>query len=190
MILMIDHHDSFTYNIVHYIEQLDKPVMTKTIDEITIEAIKTINPSHIILSPGPGHPKDALLAHDILDKFGGKIPILGVCLGFQVIMMHYNNEIKQLRPVHGHQVDVFHDGSMMFKDITSPTKVARYHSLGRTGEVHFPLIRTAWTEDNIIMGVRHVNLPIYGIQFHPESILTTDGLMMLASFIKGETNES
>ncbi|MBC9874728.1 anthranilate synthase component II [Macrococcoides bohemicum] len=190
MILMIDHHDSFTYNIVHYIEQLDENVVTKTIDEITIEDIRKINPSHIILSPGPGHPIDAKLAHDILDKFGGTIPILGVCLGFQVIMMHYNNEIKQLRPVHGHQVDVFHDGSIIFKDIASPTKVARYHSLGQSGDVLLPLIRTAWTEDNIIMGIRHEALAIYGIQFHPESILTTDGLKMLASFIKGDIYES
>lgn len=189
MILMIDHHDSFTYNIVHYIEQLDENVVTKTIDKITIEDIRKINPSHIILSPGPGHPRDAKLAHDILDNFGGTIPILGVCLGFQVIMMHYNNEIKQLRPVHGHQVDIFHDGSMIFKDIASPTKVARYHSLGQKGEVELPLKKTAWTEDNIIMGIRHEALAIYGIQFHPESILTTDGLKMLASFIKGDKYE-
>ncbi|WP_414043777.1 anthranilate synthase component II [Macrococcus sp. EM39E] len=185
MILMIDHHDSFTYNIVHYIEQLNETVIIKTIDEITIEAIQQLNPTHIILSPGPGHPKDATLAHDVLDYFGGHLPILGVCLGFQVIMMHYGNSIHALKPIHGHQVDVYHDGSMIFEGLASPTKVARYHSLGSKNIVNLPLIQIAWTADNIVMGVKHNKLPIYGVQFHPESILTTDGLQMLQSFIKG-----
>lgn len=185
MILMIDHHDSFTYNIVHYLEQLNATVVTQTIDALTIEAIRALNPTHIILSPGPGHPKDATLAHEVLDHFGGEIPILGVCLGFQVIMMHYGNPIQQLRPIHGHQVDVYHDGSMVFEGLTSPTQVARYHSLGTNEQVNLPLIQTACTEDNIVMGVKHERLPIYGIQFHPESILTIDGLQMLQSFIKG-----
>ncbi|MGV2874800.1 aminodeoxychorismate/anthranilate synthase component II [Macrococcus capreoli] len=190
MILMIDHHDSFTYNIVHYLEQLDAVVVTKTIDDLTIDAIDQMNPTHIILSPGPGHPKDARFAHEVLHHFAGQVPILGVCLGFQVIMMHYNNEIHQLRPVHGHQVDVFHDNSMLFQGLSSPTKVARYHSLGSNQEVDLPLIKTAWTADDIVMGVRHESLPVYGIQFHPESILTTDGLRMLQTFIKGAAYES
>lgn len=187
MILMIDHHDSFTYNIVHILEQLDETVITKTIDELTIESIEKLKPAHIILSPGPGHPKDAILAHDVLDYFGGKIPILGVCLGFQVIMMHFNNPIHSLSPVHGHQVDIFHDGKHLFNGLQSPTKVARYHSLGAQDLVYAPLIKTAWTEDAIIMGVKHQDLPIYGIQFHPESILTTEGKRMLTSFIKEVT---
>ncbi|MGK0553192.1 anthranilate synthase component II [Macrococcus capreoli] len=190
MILMIDHHDSFTYNIVHYLEQLDAVVVTKTIDDLTIDAIDQMKPTHIILSPGPGHPKDARFAHEVLHHFAGQVPILGVCLGFQVIMMHYNNEIHQLRPVHGHQVDVFHDNSMLFQGLSSPTKVARYHSLGSNQVVDLPLIKTAWTADDIVMGVRHESLPVYGIQFHPESILTTDGLRMLQTFIKGAAYES
>ncbi|MCE4955885.1 anthranilate synthase component II [Macrococcoides caseolyticum] len=185
MILMIDHHDSFTYNIVHYLESLNETVITKTIDELTIEEIKALHPSHIILSPGPGHPDDAKLALDVLHHFAGAIPILGVCLGFQVIMRFYHHEIAMLSPVHGHQVPIYHTGDFPFKGLSSPTLVARYHSLGAIGDVQSPLVKTAWTKDNIVMGVRHITLPVYGIQFHPESILTTDGLTMLETFIRG-----
>ncbi|WP_414047781.1 anthranilate synthase component II [Macrococcus equi] len=185
MILMIDHHDSFTYNIVHYLEQLGEEVVIRTIDNIMIDDIKALHPTHIILSPGPGHPKDCDLAHEVLNHFEGQIPILGICLGFQVIMMHYGNTIARLKPVHGHQVDVYHDGSTVFNGLSTPTKVARYHSLGSNTEVKLPLIQTAWTKNHIVMGVKHERFQIYGIQFHPESILTTDGLHMLQAFIKG-----
>lgn len=190
MILMVDHHDSFTYNIVHYLEQLNIEVVTKTIDELDVQTIRTLAPSHIILSPGPGHPDDATLAHAIIDNFAGIIPILGVCLGFQVIMSHYGTLIYELSPVHGHQVDVYHDNTDIFKGLSNPTQVARYHSLG-SNTVKSPLIMTAWSEEKIVMGIRHETLNISGVQFHPESILTTEGMTLLKRFIeKGVCYES
>lgn len=182
MILMIDHDDSFTYNIVHYLEAMDETVHVVRSKVVTIEYIKRLSPEFIILSPGPGHPAEAIIAHKVIDTFGGRIPILGICLGFQVIVQHFNHEIKKLPPVHGHIGLVEHNGEGIYQKVERPAQVARYHSLGTMDKIHRPLFVTGMT-DNIVMSVAHESWPLYGIQFHPESVLTTSGYTMLNNFL-------
>lgn len=182
MILMIDHDDSFTYNIVHYLEAMDEAVHVVRSKVVTIEYIEGLSPEFIILSPGPGHPAEAIIAHKVIDTFGDRIPILGICLGFQVIVQHFNHEIKKLSPVHGHIGHVEHDGTDLYQGVEAPAQVARYHSLGTMDKIQRPLIVTGIT-DNIVMSVVHESWPLYGIQFHPESVLTTSGYTMLNNFL-------
>ncbi len=186
MLLMIDNYDSFTYNIVHYLEGLDYEVLVRTPDELTIEMIKGLNPDVIILSPGPGHPTEAALCLDVVEQCR-EYPILGICLGFQVIVTAFGGEVVEGPPVHGHQQAITHDGTGLFTGLPSPLSVGRYHSLQAA---HVPdCLHVTATAGDIVMAVKHVTLPIEGVQYHPESILTDYGREQLNHFIVKYAND-
>lgn len=181
MIVIIDNHDSFTYNLVHYFEQLDDSLAVFQNGCITAEEISELSPDLIVLSPGPGRPAKAGASHEVLELLSCKVPILGVCLGHQAIIEHFGGKIiKGAEPVHGKVSLMTHDTRGLFRNIPSPTPVTRYHSLvGDGSSMPGCLEVTAQSEDGAIMGVRHQVLPVTGIQFHPESILTAEGFGML-----------
>lgn len=183
MILIIDNYDSFTYNLVHYFEQLDTEVRVYQNAEITAAEIAGLSPDLIVLSPGPGRPATQGASREVLEQLAGRIPVLGVCLGHQAIVEYYGGVIiKGGQPVHGKVSDMAHDRRGLFQDIPSPTQVTRYHSLmADTTSIPKCLEVTARSEDGAVMAVRHREFPINGIQFHPESILTLDGFQMLAN---------
>lgn len=181
MILIIDNHDSFTYNLVHYFEQLDNNVLVFQNADITAAEIDRLSPDLIVLSPGPGRPAKQGASREVLEGLSSKIPILGVCLGHQAIVEYFGGAInKGSQPVHGKVFEMTHDRRGLFQGIPSPTQVTRYHSLiAESSSIPECLEITARTSDGAVMAVRHRELPITGIQFHPESILTLDGFQML-----------
>ncbi|MCM3609916.1 aminodeoxychorismate/anthranilate synthase component II [Planococcus sp. MERTA32b] len=181
MILIIDNYDSFTYNLVHYFEQLDPEVLVFQNTDITAEEIGKLSPDLIVLSPGPGRPATEGASRETLEKLSRKIPILGVCLGHQAIVEYFGGVIvKGGQPVHGKVFGMTHDRRGLFAGIHSPTQITRYHSLeAQAASMPDCLEITACTNDGAVMAVRHRELPIAGIQFHPESILTLDGFQML-----------
>ncbi len=184
MILLVDNYDSFSYNLYQFIGTINPDIKVIKNDELTIEEIKKLNPSHIILSPGPGRPKDAGIIEDICKNIHD-IPILGVCLGHQAICESFGLDIINAKKIcHGKSDKVKIDtNSLLFKGLNDEIKVARYHSLigsGKTSELKI----TAYNSDNEIMAVEHVKYPIYGLQFHPESILTDNGMEILKNFLK------
>lgn len=186
MVLLIDNYDSFSYNLYQFIGTINKDIKVFKNDKITVEEIKKLNPSHIILSPGPGRPKDAGIIEDVLKEIHN-IPILGVCLGHQAICEVFGLEITNaIKIYHGKKdlVDVKND-SVLFKGLDEKIYVGRYHSLIGKG-VSDKLRVTALNKDKEIMAVEHKEYPIYGVQFHPESILTRDGMEILKNFLKGE----
>lgn len=190
-VLMIDNYDSFTFNIVQYLGELGAEVLTYRNDEITVEEIEAIAPSHLVISPGPCTPNEAGISMAAIKHFAGKLPILGVCLGHQAIGQVYGGEVVRAPQVmHGKTSAVEHDGTGVFAGLDNPLEVTRYHSLVVARE-SLPgcLEVTAWTskEDvtpDLIMGLRHRELDIEGVQFHPESILTHQGHELLANFLK------
>jgi anthranilate synthase component II len=186
MLLMIDNYDSFTYNIVQYFGELGEDVRTYRNDEITIAQIEELNPKRICISPGPKSPKDAGISVDVLKHFKGKLPILGVCLGHQAIGEAFGGNIVRAKQVmHGKTSLIAHTGEGVFKDIPSPFTVIRYHSLAiERSSLPACLEVTAWTDDGEIMGVRHKEYDIEGVQFHPESILSEHGHKMLKNFLE------
>ena len=181
MIIIIDNQDSFTYNLVHYFEQLNQTVLVFQNDELTAQQIEKFMPDLIVLSPGPGRPGESGATREVLTELSGRIPILGVCLGHQTIIEHFGGRIvKGSQPMHGKVSVLMHNGDGLFTGISNPTTVTRYHSLvAEEGTLPGCLSVTARSEDGAIMAVRHQNLPIEGIQFHPESILTMEGFHML-----------
>lgn len=180
MIVIIDNMDSFTYNLVHYFEQLDQAVLVFQNDELTVKQIAKLMPDLIVLSPGPGRPAVTGTSKKVLTELSGHIPILGVCLGHQTIIEHFGGSIiKGSQPMHGKISMLMHDEKGLFKEIPNPTAVTRYHSLVASKILPDCLLTTAHSEDGAIMAVRHRNLPIESIQFHPESILTVEGFTML-----------
>ena len=188
---MIDNYDSFTYNLVQYIGELDYKVVVARNDAITIEKIKHLKPSKIIISPGPCSPDQAGISLDIVNYFHQTIPILGVCLGHQTIAQAFGTKIVHARNVmHGKTSLIHHKQKGLFKNIPSPYKVMRYHSLVAQEESLADCFEiTAWTEDengakDEIMGISHKDLPILGVQFHPESISTEFGYDLLGNFLK------
>lgn len=186
MILLIDNYDSFSYNLYQYIGEINPDIKVIRNDELTVEEIKALKPECIILSPGPGRPEDAGVIIEVAQKLGKDIPILGVCLGHQAICAAYGATVtyaKQL--MHGKQSDVEFDNScQIFKDLPKVAKVARYHSLAVDPDtIPDCLMITAKTTDGEVMAVKHKEYPIYGVQFHPESIMTPDGKQMLRNFI-------
>ncbi len=185
MLLMIDNYDSFTYNIVQYFGELGEEVRTVRNDEITLEQIAAINPDRICISPGPKAPKDAGISLDILREFKGKLPILGVCLGHQAIGEAFGgNVIRAKQVMHGKTSTIAHTGDGVFKDLPSPFTVIRYHSLAiERASLPACLEVTAWTDDGEIMGVRHKEYDIEGVQFHPESILSEHGHALFKNFL-------
>ncbi|MGJ7918190.1 anthranilate synthase component II [Massilia sp. LXY-6] len=186
MLLMIDNYDSFTYNIVQYFGELGEDVRTVRNDEITLAQIADMNPDRICISPGPKSPKDAGVSVDVLKEFKGKKPILGVCLGHQAIGEAFGGKIIRAKQVmHGKTSKIAHTGEGVFKGLPSPFTVIRYHSLAiERASLPSCLEVTAWTDDGEIMGVRHKEFDIEGVQFHPESILSEHGHAMLKNFLE------
>ena len=191
MILLIDNYDSFTYNVVHYFEILGCEVVVKRNDEITLAEIKALDPSHIVISPGPCTPNEAGISLAVIAEFSDKIPLLGICLGHQSIVQHFGGKIVRAeRVMHGKTSMLAHTGKDLFVDCPLPLQVMRYHSL-LVEPASLPEVFdvTAWTEDANgqmaeIMAVRHRTRPVWGVQFHPESILSQDGLHVLQNFLQ------
>jgi len=186
MILMIDNYDSFTYNLVQYLGELGADVVVHRNDKITFEEIEQLNPEKIVISPGPCTPEKAGISIETARHFGGKIPLLGVCLGHQSIASAFGGEIiKAKKLMHGKTSMVTHDNKNLFKGLPNPFKATRYHSLvlnKNTIPAEFEV--TATSDDGEIMGIRHKNMFIEGVQFHPESILTASGKDLLNNFLK------
>ena len=189
MILLIDNYDSFSYNLYQYVGEFEKDIKVIRNDEMTVEEIKELNPSKIIISPGPGRPENAGVIVDVIKRLGPEIPILGVCLGHQAICLAFNAVVTYAKTLmHGKQsVTKLDLSSPFFKDCDEETKVARYHSLS-VDESTLPkeLKVTARADDGEVMAVKHETYPIYGVQFHPESIMTLSGKTMIKNFCKGE----
>lgn len=185
MVLLIDNYDSFTYNIYQYLGELGATVDVVRNDEVTIEDIERMAPSHIIVSPGPGNPDEAGISKSVIRHFAGKIPIFGVCLGHQCIGEVFGGIVERAGEIlHGKVSTIAHDGKGVFAGITSPITATRYHSLAiRRDSVPDVLEVSATSESGIIMGVRHRMLTVEGVQFHPESILTPDGHAILRNFL-------
>lgn len=184
MYFMIDNYDSFVYNLSAYLMENGQDVIVRRADEVSVAEVEQLCPEGIIISPGPGHPADAKVSLNLLSHFQGKIPILGVCLGHQLIGYSYGALIqKGSRPMHGKVTHVTHNGTGLFSDIPTSFRVTRYHSLIVSQE-NLPenLKITAQSEEGIIMGVEHRTLPVYGVQFHPEAVLTEYGHELLANF--------
>lgn len=186
MLLVIDNYDSFTYNLVQYFGELGAEPFVRRNDEITLEEIAALKPERICISPGPRTPKEAGISNDVLREFGGKMPILGVCLGHQCIGDVYGGEVVRAgRLMHGKTSPILHDGGNVFAGLPSPFEATRYHSLlVRRETLPDCLAITAWTEEGEIMGLAHKELPVYGVQFHPESILTSEGKRLLGNFLR------
>ncbi len=187
MLLMIDNYDSFTYNLVQYFAELGADVVVYRNDEIGVDQIAEMNPDQIVVSPGPCTPTEAGVSVAAIQRFAGKIPILGVCLGHQSIGQAFGGKIihaKQL--MHGKTSLIHHHGTSVFTGLPSPFTATRYHSLVIERETLPDCLEiTAWTDDGEIMGVRHKTLAVHGVQFHPESILTEHGHAMLKNFLEG-----
>ncbi|OPY10753.1 MAG: Aminodeoxychorismate/anthranilate synthase component 2 [Syntrophus sp. PtaU1.Bin005] len=186
MILMIDNYDSFTFNLVQYLRQLGEDVEVYRNDRISLESIEKMEPAAIFLSPGPGAPKDAGVTADVIRAFYREIPIMGVCLGHQSIGYAFGAEVVRAgRIMHGKTSEIVHDGQTLFKGLPNPFPAGRYHSLIlERGSLPDCLQVTAETEGGEIMGIRHREYPVEGIQFHPESILTPNGKRILRNFLK------
>ena len=185
MILMIDNYDSFTYNLVQYLGELKAELKVVRNNEVTIAQIKKMKPERIVISPGPGRPEDAGISVDVIKELSGKLPILGVCLGHQAIGYAYGGRIIQAKKImHGKTSDIYHDRKELFKALPLPFEATRYHSLVIEKKTLPACLEvTAWTRDKEIMGVRHKKFPLWGVQFHPESILTKSGLNLLKNFL-------
>jgi len=186
MILMIDNYDSFTYNLVQYLGELGQRVKVHRNDALSINDIKKLNPAKIVISPGPGRPEDAGISCEVIRQFSGKIPILGVCLGHQAIGYVFGAKIVGARRLmHGKTSKIYHNKKDIFKGIPNPFLATRYHSL-LVDKKSLPdcLEITAFTAENEIMGLKHKAYPVWGVQFHPESILTKSGKQILDNFIK------
>jgi len=185
MLLMIDNYDSFTYNIVQYFSQLGEDVHVHRNDEITLAEIEFLNPTRLVISPGPCSPEEAGISVAAIKCFAGKIPILGVCLGHQSIGVAFGgNVVRSSSLMHGKTSPIHHDGKELFKNLPNPFQATRYHSL-IVDRSTLPdcMETTAWTENGEIMGLRHKTLPVWGVQFHPESILTESGMDLLNNFL-------
>ncbi|WP_143416249.1 aminodeoxychorismate/anthranilate synthase component II [Geobacillus sp. E263] len=186
MILMVDNYDSFTYNLVQYLGVLGEELIVKRNDEITIKEIETLSPDFLMISPGPCTPNEAGISMEAIEYFAGKIPIFGVCLGHQAIAQVFGGKvIRADRLMHGKTSPIFHDGTTIFANVPSPFTATRYHSLIVEKETLPDCFEiSAWTEENEIMAIRHKTLPVEGVQFHPESIMTSHGMKLLENFIQ------
>jgi len=182
---MIDNYDSFTYNLVQYLGEMGEKLIVYRNDKITLEEIKKLKPDHIVISPGPGRPEDAGISKDLIREFAGKIPILGVCLGHQCIGEVFGGKVVGAkRLMHGKTSLIYHNGKDIFKGVENPFEATRYHSLIVEREsLPSCLEITAETKEKEIMGLKHKDYPIWGVQFHPESILTKEGKKILKNFV-------
>ena len=192
MILIIDNYDSFVHNLARYIGQLGFERLVIRNDATTIKAIASLAPSHIILSPGPCTPDEAGICLTLINHFLARIPILGICLGHQAIAQALGATIIQAqRPMHGMSANIQHNGLTIFKNLENPLKVGRYHSL-IVAKQHLPttIEVTAWSKEQEIMAIQHHNYPIFGVQFHPESVLTDQGYTLLNNFLNFTSSSS
>jgi anthranilate synthase/aminodeoxychorismate synthase-like glutamine amidotransferase len=186
MVFVLDNYDSFTYNLVQYIGELGARLTVRRNDRTSLDEIRALDPSHIVISPGPGRPEDAGLTQDVIRCFGERIPVLGVCLGHQAIGQVFGGRVVRAAvPMHGKTSTVEHDGRGLFAGLPDGFVASRYHSLV-VAEEDLPAeleIAARTREDGTIMGLRHRTRPIHGVQFHPESVLTADGRRMLRNFL-------
>jgi len=187
MLVMIDNYDSFTYNLVQYFGELGQDVKVFRNDQVTVGEIEKLKPDHVVISPGPCTPNEAGVSIETIKAFAGKVPILGVCLGHQSIGQAFGGKIVHAKELmHGKTSMVYHTGKGVFRDLPSPFEATRYHSLVVERESLPDCLEvTAWTDDDEIMGLRHKELAIEGVQFHPESILTEHGHKLLQNFLEG-----
>ena len=187
MILMIDNYDSFTYNLVQYLGELGANLVVHRNNKITLDQIEALAPEKIVISPGPCTPREAGISCDLIRHFAGRVPLLGVCLGHQCIGDVFGGDVVRAgRLMHGKTSMIYHNGEQIFDDLENPFEATRYHSLIVKKETLpdcFEL--TAWTDQDEIMGLRHKDYPIWGVQFHPESILTVEGKKLLKNFLNG-----
>ncbi len=186
MLLMIDNYDSFTFNIVQYLAQLGEEVRVVRNDEIPVEAIAELKPERIVVSPGPCSPEEAGISVAAIQTYAGRIPLLGVCLGHQSIGAAFGGKVvRSVSLMHGKTSPIHHDGAGLFAGLPNPFNATRYHSLVvERASLPACLEVTAWVDNGEIMGVRHKELPVWGVQFHPESILTEGGMELLDNFLK------
>ncbi|MCK5707137.1 MAG: aminodeoxychorismate/anthranilate synthase component II [Candidatus Aureabacteria bacterium] len=185
MILMLDNYDSFTFNIVQYLEELGANVKVFRNDKVTCKELEKLMPEKIVISPGPCTPKEAGVSKEVIKQFSGRVPILGVCLGHQCIGEVFGGKIINAKKLmHGKISNIYHEGSLLFKNIPSPFEAVRYHSLAiERSTLPDILSIDAQTDDKEIMAVTHKELPVYGVQFHPESVLTEHGKALLKNFL-------
>jgi anthranilate synthase/aminodeoxychorismate synthase-like glutamine amidotransferase len=185
MILVIDNYDSFTYNLVQYLGVLGAEVRVARNDEIDLAGIEALRPERILVSPGPCSPAEAGISVEVIQHFAGKLPVFGVCLGHQSIGHAFGGKVVRAdRLMHGKTSPIHHDGSSVFKDMPNPFDATRYHSL-IVEKASLPdcLRVTAWTAEGEIMGLAHKDLPVFGVQFHPESVLTQEGMKLMQNFL-------
>lgn len=185
-VYMIDNYDSFTYNLVQYLGELGADIMVGRNDQVTIAEIEAAEPTHLVVSPGPCTPNEAGISMEAVKHFGAaRLPTLGVCLGHQAIGQAYGGVVRRAAaPVHGKTDEIHHDGRGLFAGLPNPFTATRYHSLVVDEALPDCLMLTAWNDEGVVMGVRHRERPVFGVQFHPESILTEVGLGLLATFLK------
>jgi len=185
MVLVIDNYDSFTYNLVQYLGEMKAPLEVRRNDQVSLDQIRELNPDRILVSPGPCSPRESGLSNDIIKTFGPKIPLFGVCLGHQCIGYTFGGEVVvNDRIMHGKTSPIKHDGKDLFKGMPNPFAATRYHSLVIKRDTMPDCLEiTAETEEGEIMGVRHKSYPIWGVQFHPESILTENGRQIIRNFL-------
>ena len=180
-ILVVDNYDSFTYNLVQYLGELGQTLDVRRNDQVTLDEIAALRPSHIVISPGPGRPEDAGITPALIERFGPTVPILGVCLGHQAIGVVCGGKVVRAPvPMHGKTSTIDHDGRGVFAGLASPIEASRYHSLVVLE------VSARSRSDGIIMGLRHKTWPVQGVQFHPESVLTSEGRRMLRNFLDGK----
>ena len=186
MILMIDNYDSFTYNLVQMIQVLGKEILVRRNDQVDIPKLEDLSPTALLVSPGPGTPNHAGISVDAIRHFGKRIPVLGVCLGHQSMAAAFGGEvIRANRIMHGKTSLIFHDGRTLYHDLPNPFPAIRYHSLiVNNDRIPDGFEVSAWTEQNEVMGLRHKQHPMEGVQFHPESILTDAGMDMMKNFLR------
>jgi len=184
-VLMIDNYDSFTYNLVQYLRMLGAEVLVHRNDALSVDAALALDPTHVVVSPGPGTPRDAGISIEVIRAFAGRVPVLGVCLGHQALVEAWGGRVRPaMTLMHGKTSEVFHDGRGIFADLPPSFAAGRYHSLAvRREELPEEIEVSATTEDGEVMGVRHRALMVEGVQFHPESVLTPHGLTLLRTFL-------
>jgi anthranilate synthase/aminodeoxychorismate synthase-like glutamine amidotransferase len=189
MIFVLDNYDSFTYNLVQYLGELGATLHVRRNNQVTLDEIAALAPSHIVISPGPGRPEDAGLTPGVIERFGPSVPILGVCLGHQAIGLVCGGRVVRAPvPMHGKTSVIEHDGRGVFAGLASPIEASRYHSLivEEQGLPEVLEVSARTRGDGIIMGLRHKTWPLQGVQFHPESVLTSEGRRMLRNFLDGK----
>jgi anthranilate synthase/aminodeoxychorismate synthase-like glutamine amidotransferase len=185
VILLIDNYDSFTFNLAQYLGELGAPPRVRRNDELSADEVGEMRPDRIVISPGPGRPEDAGISIEVIQRFGDRVPILGVCLGHQGIGIAFGGTVVRAGVLmHGKTSTIHHDGAGVFRGVTQPFSAGRYHSLVVAQPLPPDLELAAYTEDGTVMGVRHRSYPVHGVQFHPESVLTVEGRTLLRNFLE------